>query len=174
VYLSKVGRAPTFSLWTSALQANEEAKLCALLEPGVEALGFELVTVELLSKGREPLLRVYIDSPSGVTVDDCADVSNQVSGILDVEDPISGHYTLEVSSPGLDRPLVKREHFERVTGERIKVRLVRALENRRNFAGRLVAVSGEDIVMDVDGEQFTLALDNIERARLVPEFAERR
>jgi ribosome maturation factor RimP len=107
-------------------------------------------------------------------VDDCADVSSQVSGILDVEDPISGHYTLEVSSPGLDRPLVKREHFERFTGERIRLRVARPMDNRRNFAGRLVAVKGDSIVIDVDGETFELALDNIERARLVPEFAERR
>ncbi|MHB8454235.1 MAG: ribosome maturation factor RimP [Acidiferrobacterales bacterium] len=146
------------------------AKLRAILEPVVEALGFDLVDVELAGGSGNALLRVYIDSLGGVTVDDCANVSRQVSAVLDVEDPISGRYTLEVSSPGLDRPLVKREDFQRFTGEVIKVRMSRPVLGRRNFTGRLVGVEGESIVLEMDAESFGLALADIDKARLVPKY----
>jgi len=147
-----------------------EAALFELLEPGARALGFELVTLELTGKGHGTVLRVYIDGPDGVTVDDCADVSHQLSGILDLEDPIPGHYTLEVSSPGLDRPLAKREHFVRVVGETVNVRLRRPLNGRRRFVGTLRAVEADAVVVEVDGQDHRLALDEIERAKLVPEY----
>src|SRR2546422_6051348 len=100
-------------------------RLRGLLRGGVEALGFELVEAELVGGGHQPTLRVYIDSPQGITVDDCADVSRQISSILDVEDPIPGSYTLEVSSPGLDRPLVEPEDFRKRVGGTVKVKLRR-------------------------------------------------
>jgi len=141
-----------------------------LLQAGAEALGFELVDVELAGAGRHLVVRVYIDGPHGVSVDDCADVSRQLSAILDVEDPIPGHYTLEVSSPGLDRPLVTPEDFRRHLGATIKVRLHEPLQGRRNFTGRLAAVADDRVVVEVDQERFDLALAGIDRARLVPKF----
>ncbi len=152
------------------------AELRRLLEPGVKALGFDLVDVELLGRGRNTTLRVYIDSPKGVTVDNCADVSYQLSAILDVEDPLPGSYTLEVSSPGLDRPLVTLEDFHRFTGELVKVRTREPVRGQKNFTGRLVGVAADHIVLeaeDVHGggrERFDLALSRIERARLIPKL----
>jgi len=140
-----------------------------LIRPGVEALGFELVAVELSGRGAGTVLRVYIDSPDGITVDDCADVSGQVSAILDVEDPIPGHYTLEVSSPGLDRPLARPEHFARVVGEKVRVNLaVPREDNRRRLSGPLVAADADGIDVDVDGEIQRVRYAEISRARLVP------
>lgn len=138
------------------------------LASGVEALGFELVEAELSGGRHHRTLRVYIDGPEGVTVDDCAAVSRQLSAILDVEDPIIGSYTLEVSSPGLDRPLVTPADFRRFQGAMIKVRLLNALDGRRNFTGRLLETTPESVVMEVDQERFNLPLAAIERARLVP------
>ena len=138
------------------------------LASGVKALGFELVEAELSGGRHHRTLRVYIDGPEGVTVDDCAAVSRQLSAILDVEDPITGSYTLEVSSPGLDRPLVTPADFRRFQGAMIKVRLLNALDGRRNFTGRLLETTHESVVMEVDQERFNLPLAAIERARLVP------
>ncbi len=143
-------------------------ELRKLLEPGVGAMGFELVDVEVAGSRHNPTLRVYIDGPGGVNVDDCASVSRHLSALLDVEDPLPGHYTLEVSSPGLDRPLVKPEDFRRFVGETIKVKLQAPLLGRRNFSGRLVDVAADHVVVEVDKEIFNLAFDAMERARLVP------
>lgn len=153
------------------VQGDLRGRLRELLRGGVEALGFELVDAELVSGGRTPTLRVYIDSPEGITVDDCADVSRQVSAILDVEDPIPGSYTLEVSSPGLDRPLVTPDDFRKRLNETVKLKLRRPdASGRRNFTGQLVEVKGDAVVVEVDKEKFELAFDVIERARLVPKF----
>lgn len=146
------------------------AGLRALLEPTVIGLGYELVDVELAQDGGESVLRVYIDHPDGITVDDCGKVSRQLSALLDVEDPIAGNYNLEISSPGLDRPLVRREDFERFAGEMVKVKMHQPVLGRRNFSGRLVGVQGDMIVVEVDKESYDLRLDDIERARLVPSF----
>lgn len=140
------------------------------LESGVQALGFELVDVELMGGRQHQTLRVYIDSSNGVTVDDCAEVSRQLSAILDVEDPFASSYTLEVSSPGLDRPLVTPADFRRFQGATIKVRLFSGIDGRRNFTGRLHDTTPEGIVVEVDNEQFRLPFDAIERARLVPQL----
>jgi ribosome maturation factor RimP len=172
--------------------------LMRLLEPSIEALGFELLEIEFAQAGRGGTLRIYIDraggqandddkvlsplsqpgedslsrhSPSqgGISVDDCATVSHAVSQILDAEDPIKGHYTLEVSSPGLERVLRKRAHFERFAGERVFVELKLPIEGRRRFAGTLKSVLGEAIVVEVDGRAHELPLDRIQKARLRPE-----
>jgi ribosome maturation factor RimP len=146
-----------------------------LLEPGVNALGFELVDVELAGGAGHQTLRVYIDSAAGVDVEDCADVSRQLSAILDVEDPIAGEYSLEVSSPGLDRPLVLPSHYRRFVGETAKLTLARPLAGRRKFKGRLLEATDDHVVVEAEGaggrpERFTLAYADIERARLVPKF----
>ncbi|WP_144393244.1 ribosome maturation factor RimP [Pleionea sediminis] len=148
------------------------AELNKLIEPAVEAVGCEFVGLEYVADGRHSVLRVYIDSENGVTIDDCADVSRQVSAVLDVEDPISGHYNLEVSSPGMDRPLFKLEHFERFQGEEVKLRSHTPVEGRRNFRGVLQAVEGDQISLNVDGHVFTVAFDNIDKARVVPDFGD--
>ena len=140
------------------------------LESGVQALGFELVDVELMGGRQHQTLRVYIDSSHGVTVDDCAEVSRQLSAILDVENPFSSSYTLEVSSPGLDRPLVTPADFRRFQGATIKVRLFSGIEGRRNFTGRLIEATADGVLIEVDSAPVRLAFDAIERARLVPQL----
>ena len=146
------------------------ANLRAMLEPAVQGLGYELVDVEFAGSGRQAVLRVYIDSPDGITVDDCATVSHQVSAILDVEDPIPDKYMLEVSSPGLDRPLVKLEDFQRFTGQTVKIRTSQPVLGRRNFTGLLVGLRGETVIVEMDKESFDLPFGDIEKARLVPQF----
>lgn len=142
-----------------------------LLEPAVTALGCELVGVEYHPSGKHSLLRVYIDRPEGVTVDDCSAVSYQVSGLLDVEDPIPGHYTLEVSSPGLDRPLFQACDFERFAGQQVKIRTRFPVAGQRNFRGLLQGMQGQQVVIDEqDGRRVELPLDQIEQARLVPDL----
>ena len=143
--------------------------LKTLIEPGVEALGYELLGVEYQSGRKHALLRVYIDSERGIGVDDCARVSHQVSGILAVEDPIEGGYDLEVSSPGLDRPLFEPRHFERHRGAEVKVRLTVPLDGRRNFRGVLEGCRDGRVLVMIDGARLALPLEHVGIARLVPE-----
>ncbi|RMH48127.1 MAG: ribosome maturation factor RimP [Gammaproteobacteria bacterium] len=143
-------------------------ELAALIRPAVEAVGYEMLGVEFISAGKHSVLRVYIDSPQGISVDDCAQASYQISGILDVEDPIPGEYRLEVSSPGADRPLFTAAHFARFVGHEAKVKLHAPIEGRRNFKGRIVDVKDEIIVLNVDGETVEFEMDAVERANLVP------
>jgi ribosome maturation factor RimP len=141
-----------------------------MLESAVEALGFELLGVEFVRAGSHSTLRVYIDHEDGITVDNCADVSHQVSAILDVEDPIANEYTLEVSSPGMDRPLFKPAHYEDVVGETIRVRVNVPQDGRRNFKGELVSVEQDMINVKVDGQEYSLLIDNVAKANLVAKF----
>ncbi len=154
--------------------------LMRLLEPPIEALDYELVDVEFAPEGRGGVLRVFIDrragaearageAPAGITVDDCARVSHAVSQVLETEDPIKGHYTLEVSSPGFDRILRKREHFERFVGERILAEMKLAVNGRRRFIGVLKTIEDDSIVVEVDGQAHSLPLERIQKARLRPE-----
>lgn len=137
----------------------------------VEPMGYEFVGLEYLSRPKSGhLLRVYIDIERGVLLDDCEAVSRQLSAVLDVEDPISGEYALEVSSPGLDRPLFELAHFSRFEGQTAKVTLMRPIDGRRRFKGIIEAVAGEEIKMLVDGEVVVLPFSDIEGARLVPDF----
>ncbi len=145
-------------------------RLYEVIEPVVTGLGYELWGLEFHGQPRNSLLRIYIDHADGITVDDCQAVSDQVSGALDVEDPIKGHYTLEVSSPGMDRPLYTLEQFQRFVGQRVNVRVGRPLDGRRKFAGPLRAIEGDDLVIEVDGAEVRVPMDAIEQARLVPEF----
>ncbi len=145
-------------------------KVQKLIEPIVDGLGYECFGIEFISQGKNSVLRIYIDSADGVLVDDCEKVSRQVSSVLDVEDPISGHYTLEVSSPGLDRPLFKAEHFKRFQGSVVKLKLAVSVLGRRNFTGTLVEGANDLVVVEVDGEEFEIPFDDIDQARLVPQF----
>jgi ribosome maturation factor RimP len=143
----------------------------AMLEPAIRALGYELVGVEYQTGGKGgSLLRVFIDNEQGITADDCQKVSYQVSGVLDVEDPIPGRYTLEVSSPGLDRILFKPAEFERFAGQQVKLRTTSPIEGRRRFTGRIAGVQGRNVVIVLEGQEFSLPFDQIETARLVPEY----
>jgi ribosome maturation factor RimP len=144
--------------------------LLRLIEPPVEALGLELVDVEYASAGGGGVLRVFIDrcvaDEPGITVDDCARVSHALSEMLEAADPIKGHYTLEVSSPGFDRILRTRAHFERFVGARVAVELRLPMDGRRRFVGDLRAVDGAEIAVVVDGQEYRLPLERIQKARL--------
>ncbi len=148
--------------------ATKEQEIQQLLTPSVEALGFELWGVEYLSQGRHSVLRVYIEREQGVGIDDCATVSHQVSAVLDVEDPISGEYTLEVSSPGVDRLLFRLEQFAPYTGEWMELRLRVPFEGRRKFKGILRGVEGDEVVVLVDEHEYLLPYSTIEKARVLP------
>lgn len=139
----------------------------SLLVPTVQGLGFTLWGVELRSSQKHAYLKIFIDHEAGITVDNCSEVSHQVSGVLDVEDPISMPYTLEVSSPGVERPLMKVEHFEKYIGKEVKVRLSWAVKNRKNLIGTLTEVSKEDITINSDGEKIEFPFNAIKRANLV-------
>lgn len=142
----------------------------AIVEPVVSSLGYELVGVEYLVQNRNGLLRVYIDSENGITLDDCQRVSHQLSGVLDVEDVIKGQYQLEVSSPGLDRPLFTAEHFERFTGRMAKIKLAVPIDGRRKFRGTLKGMKDDQVVLEVDDEETSLPLSAIDKANLIPEI----
>jgi ribosome maturation factor RimP len=159
-------------------KANE---IAALLGPTVTSLGLELLGAEYLPSPGGAMLRLYIDVPAdaagadgeprAVTIEDCEAVSREVSAQLDVEDPISSHYTLEVSSPGIDRPLFGAAQFARFAGESAKVALRLPQDGRRRLQGRIARIEGENITFDVDGNEFVVRADNIEKARLVPDWA---
>jgi ribosome maturation factor RimP len=142
-----------------------------LIEPSVEQLGYELTDLEVRLSGKGGLLRLTIDKPDGIDLDDCEKVSHAVSALLDVEDPVAGNYNLEVSSPGLDRKLTKVEHFQRFEGETLKVTMRFPIEGRRRFRGTLVSSDDENIVVEVDGESHSLPLVMLDTARLVPDEA---
>lgn len=146
-------------------------RLTALASAVVEPLGYELVGVEQLSGDRHAVVRVYIDRDEGITLDDCALVSHQLSAQLDLDDPIPGAYDLEVSSPGLDRPLFTTAHLMRYQGQRARVRLTEKRAGRRNFAGVLRAVVDDHLHLELDdGEIESLPVALIETARLIPDY----
>ena len=145
-------------------------QLQAMLAPVVESLSYECWGVEFISQGRHSLLRVYIDHANGILVDDCEAVSRQVSAVLDVEDPISSEYTLEVSSPGMDRPLFTLDQFAKHVGEQVKIKLRSPFDGRRNFQGLLRGVEDQDVVVLVDDHEFLLPIDLIDKANIIPRF----
>jgi len=145
-----------------------EDTLAALIEPIASAMGYELVGVIYRPSKKYSLVRIYIDKPEGISVDDCERVSHQVSGMLDVEDPIKGHYTLEVSSPGLDRPLFKSADFQRFAGERVRIRLRGNVEGRRKVNGILRGLADGCVVVDEDGCEISIPLNQVDKANLDP------
>ena len=148
-----------------------EERVQRLLEPTVSSLGYELLGVEYLSQGKHSRLRLFIDSPDGISLDDCTKVSHQVSGVLDVEDPIKGQYALEVSSPGLDRPLFTPAHYEKYIGQQVKLRSKLPVNGQRNFRGVINAVEDENIYIGMeDGEELEIACHEIDQANLIAEI----
>lgn len=141
-----------------------------LILPAVIALNCELVGCERSASGGQNILRVYVDAENGISLEQVTQVSRQISAVLDVEDPFSSHYSLEVSSPGIDRPLFKLEHYQRFVGQRIKLRLRQPLNRQRNFAGVLLSVSGETITLDTTHGSVEFGFSMIEKANLIHEF----
>ena len=151
--------------------ASVQDKLQALIEPLVESMGYELVLLEFSPHKGSAMVRLFIDAPAGITLGDCERVSREVEGVLDVEDPIPQNYRLEVSSPGLDRPLVKPAHYERFAGQVAKVQLIAPKAGKRKFQGVLKGLKDGQVVLDTaDAGTVELKLDEIERARLVPDY----
>ncbi len=143
-------------------------ELIELIEPVVEAMGFELYDFECRLGSGPGLLRLFLDKETGVSLEDCEQVSRQVSALLDVENPVPDDYSLEVSSPGLDRKLVKTEHFDRFTGCVIRLKLRRLVEGRRRLSGKLLGCDGGTIVVETEGGNLTVPMEEIDVARLVP------
>ncbi|MBT7947972.1 MAG: ribosome maturation factor RimP [Porticoccaceae bacterium] len=151
--------------------AVADSKIRQLLQPVVEALGCELWGVDLQTGAKTKLLRIYIDKDNDlVGIEDCERVSRQASSILDVEDAINGEYILEVSSPGMDRPLYEIGQYERYVGEDISLRLRFPYEGRRNFKGRLTGVDGDEIILVVTDHEYLFPVEGIEKANVVPRF----
>jgi ribosome maturation factor RimP len=150
----------------------KEEELNTLLTPLIADLGLELVGIEFSPGRGGSLLRVYVDvSGRPVTIDDCERASREISALLDVNDPVAGRYTLEVSSPGLDRPLFTPDQFARFVGQAVKVNVNLPLDGRRRFHGAIRDVEGDRITIDQDGEPVTIVHANIAKARLAPDYA---
>ena len=148
--------------------STRKERLIKLLEPPINALGYELVDLEAHTS-RNGLLRIFIDRESGIDLDDCEAVSHQISAVLDVEDPMPGQYSLEVSSPGSDRPLRTLEHFERFSDEMVRIKLRQALDGQQNFKGRLLGVEDQEVLLALDRGTVRLAHDEISSAHVLPE-----
>ena len=158
-------------LGNKAYMASIQQQLEELIAPVVASLGCELWGLEYMAQGKHrSLLRIYIDKESGIGVEDCEKVSRQTSSVLDVEDPISGEYVLEVSSPGMDRPLFKLEQYAQSAGETVSVRLRIAFDGRRNFKGLLKGIEGDEVVVEVDAEEYLLPFELIDKANIIPRF----
>ncbi len=150
--------------------AVKQQQLDALLSAEIAGLGFEYVGGVFSPQGRGTLLRIYIDGPNGVNIDDCAVVARHVGRILDVEDIIKTAYQLEISSPGLDRPLFKAEHYQRFVGKKIHVRLHSLHEGRRHFTGILQSADDQGIALLFNEQLIRVNYSEIERGNLEPEF----
>ncbi|GDX84567.1 ribosome maturation factor RimP [Methylococcaceae bacterium] len=144
--------------------------LLALIEPVVEGLGYECVGVEYNAHPRHGLLRIYIDAENGVLVEDCTKVSHQVSGVLDVEDPITDNYSLEVSSPGADRPFYKLIQFQRYIGSTVAIQLFSPVNGRRKLTGKIIAVEDDVITFEENENLFQIPFAALSKARLVPDY----
>ena len=137
----------------------------------VEAMNYELVGIEFHPHRANALLRVYIDSEKGITIDDCQRVSHQLGGVLEVEDPVAGRYSLEISSPGLERPLFEAQHFIRFTGSEVRLQFTELVDGRRKLIGQLLGMRDNDVVIiDSEGREWRVPLERIEKARLIPEL----
>ncbi len=146
-----------------------ERQVCALLQPSVGGLGYELVGVELDRSGARSILRVFIDRDAGITVGDCEAASRQIGAVLDVEDPVPESYFLEVSSPGLDRPLLTADHFERFAGHPVRLRTTEPVDGRRGWRGRLVGCREGNVVVREGDDERLIPLGLVGKANLVPE-----
>jgi len=170
-YRSETGPCALFLFLEFIFLRAAPLKLTEMIRQVVEPMGYQLVGVELFSRQKQgQLLRIYIDTEQGILVDDCSAVSRQVSGVLEVENPIRGDYVLEVSSPGLDRPLFELAHYQQFIGQTVCIILSEKLNGQKKFTGLLKAVEGEIINLEVDNEIICLDFAVIDRARLVVDF----
>lgn len=152
--------------------ASRAERISEIVRPVIEALGYTLWGLEYLGQGKHTLLRIYLEKDGGINVEDCAEASRQISSILDVEDPISTEYTLEISSPGLERSLFTLEQYGAYIGHTLKLRLSEPFEGRRNFQGTLAAIEDEEVVL-LDGEdKYVFPFELVEKANIVAEFEE--
>lgn len=151
--------------------ARIQQQLVEMFAPTVSALGYELVGIEYISQGKHSIVRVFIDADDGINLDDCQVVSRQISGILDVEDPIKGEYSLEVSSPGTERPLFTLAHYEQFIGKAVFLRFYGMVEKRRKLKGHIVVVEDGKITISELGTEleFIIDIDDIDKAHLMPE-----
>jgi ribosome maturation factor RimP len=147
-------------------------KLNELLQPLVEDLGYEFVGLEYNTNPKNSVLRVYIDREDGVGIEDCETVSRETAALLDVKDPIRSHYNLEVSSPGLDRPLFTPAHYREFIGREAQVTLFAPQDGRRKFKGPILDAGENSVSIEQDGSEVTLDYDNIAKAKLVPDYEE--
>lgn len=161
---------PFFRFYWGSFLATLESKLVEMLTVPVEALGFQLWGIEYVQAGRHSVVRVFIDHENGINIEDCAEVSRQVSAVMDVEDPISTEYTLEVSSPGVDRPLFNAQQYAAYIGEDAKVQLTMPVEGSRNLKGVIKQVDGQMLTLTVNGKDLVVALDNIRKGNIVAKF----
>jgi len=145
-------------------------KLNDLLQPLVEDLGYEFVGLEYSNNPKNSVLRIYIDHDNGVGIDDCETVSRETAALLDVKDPIRSQYNLEVSSPGLDRPLFRAAHYQQFVGEIAQITLFAPQDGRRKFSGPILGAEDSNIRIEQDGNEVTLDLSNVVKARLVPDY----
>ena len=150
--------------------ARSVSHLWELFEPVVVSMGYELIEIEYHPNPNYGVLRLYIDKDSGVEVDDCSAVSRQISAILDVEDPVPGKFNLEVSSPGMDRPLRRLEDFQRFIGQEAKIKTGIPFEGQRNFKGYLSGVEDDLVIIKCESKEVRLPITAIDKARLVPDF----
>ena len=145
-------------------------RVFSLIEPMLEDFGFELVEVEYLTMQGRWILRLYIDKEGGVTIDDCVDVSRDLGDIIDVKEIIDHEYVLEVSSPGLNRPLRKEKDFIKMIGSRIKLKMTRDLNGQKNFTGTLKDYNNRIIFLETDGKLIELSFSDVEKSNLIYDF----
>ena len=144
--------------------------LWELFEPVVNGMGYDLIEIEHLPNPKHGILRLYIDKEEGIQLEDCSAVSHQISALIDVEDAVPGKYNLEVSSPGMDRPLRRIEDFQRFAGEEVKLKTSMEIDGRRNYKGKLIGVDDDQIVIECEDIEVRLPVTAIDKARLVPDF----
>lgn len=149
--------------------ASKEA-IEKMIKPSIESMGYEFVGADIHGEGRATTIRVYIDKPGGVNADDCGEVSHQISAIFDVEEPYTSAYRLEVSSPGLCRPLFTLADFKRFVGEKAKITLSKAKNGQRHFTGTLGQVREKEIILQTENQAVVLDFQQIEKANLAPEI----
>ncbi len=150
--------------------AGIQTELENFIEPAVSALGCEFWGLEYFVQGKQTLLRIYIDKTGGVLIEDCEAVSRQVASIMDVEDPIRSEYTLEVSSPGLDCRLFKLAQYKEFVGQRVDIKLRMSFDGRKKFSGLLKGIEDDEVILEVDNEEYILPYELIDRANVVPTF----
>jgi ribosome maturation factor RimP len=167
---NKNGLSAHFLFLFGAKTMQYRQDLHDIIEPAVKSVGYELFACEYLNNGLNSVFRVYIDKPDGITVDDCENASHQISAILDVDDPIKGQYNLEVSSPGIDRALLRKENFEQYIGQKMKLKLIVPIEKQRVFIGVLKVVTGSGIELEIGFENRVIPFDSISKANLIEDI----